>query len=685
MMAKHEPDKLRTVGLVGHGGSGKTTLAERLLNACGMTKRLGRIEEGNTVGDYMPDEIGRGHTICLSLMHLDRDGCRIHIVDNPGYADFIGEVAASIRVVDSVIVVVDGAAGAEVGTDNCWRYADENNLPRLVMINKLDKDNTDFYRVLEELGTGYGVQCIPLTLPVGKGDSFSGVIDLVKAEEGGVEAELKDQFDKYREKVVEAAAEGDDVLLEKYLEEGALSPEEVVSGLRKAVIAGNVVPVVCGSAEKGIGLDEMLDAVASFLPSPTERPELEATGADGGAVAVKFSEDGPLVGLTFKVLNDPYVGNLTFFRVLSGTLASDTQFYNATKRSGERIGQLFFLQGKEQVPVATLGPGDLAAVAKLKNTSVGDTICTQRAPMSLPPIQFPASMVRRAILPKTRADEDKIASALRRIAEEDPTFSQTRDEQTKEMVIAGRGDLHLDIIMDRLKQRFSVEAETRPPTIAYKETIKSSTKIQGKYKRQSGGRGQYGDVWLEVGPLPRGEGFEFIDKIVGGAVPKNYIPAVEKGVYEAMERGVLAGYPVVDVRVTLYDGTYHTVDSSDMAFKIAGSMALQKAVQAVQHCLLEPVVEAEITVPEEYMGDVTGDLNGRRGRILGMDSGPGGKQIIRVTVPEAEMLRYSTELRSMTGGRGSYTMKFLQYDEVPDRIAQKITAEAAEQKEKKER
>jgi len=684
-MAKQEPAKLRTVGFVGHGGSGKTTLAEQLLNACGMTKRLGRVEEGNTVGDYMPDEVTRGHTICLSLMHLERDGCRIHIVDNPGYADFIGEVAASVRVVDSVIVVVDGVAGAEVGTDNCWRYADDNSLPRLVLINKLDKENADFYRLLDELSSGYGVQCVPLTLPVGKADSFSGVVDLVRAEEKDVEADLKGQYDKYKEKLVEAAAEGDDVLLEKYLEEGALSPEEVVSGLRKAVLGGNIVPVVCGAAEKGIGLEELLNAIGDLLPSPTERPEMAGSDSDGGAVTIGFSEDGPLVGLVFKVLNDPYVGNLTFFRVFSGSLASDTQFYNGTKRASERIGQLFFLQGKEQVPAATVYPGDLAAVAKLKKTSVGDTICTQGAPINLPPIQFPASMVRLAIVPKTRADEDKIASALRRIAEEDPTFSQARDEQTKEMVISGMGDLHLDIIMDRLKQRFGVEADTKTPRIAYKETIKSGTQIQGKYKRQSGGRGQYGDVWLKVAPLPRGQGFEFVDKIVGGVVPKNYIPAVEKGVSEAMERGVIAGYPVVDVSVTLYDGTYHTVDSSDMAFKIAGSMALQKAVQQVQHCLLEPIVEAEITVPEEYMGDVTGDLNSRRGRILGMDHGPGGKQIIRVTVPEAEMLRYSTELRSMTGGRGSYTMKFLQYDEVPDRIAQKIIAEAAEQKEKKER
>ena len=684
-MAKQEPAKLRTVGLVGHGGSGKTTLAEQLLNACGMTKRLGRVEEGNTVGDYMPDEVTRGHTICLSLMHLERDGCRIHIVDNPGYADFIGEVAASIRVVDSVIVVVDGVAGAEVGTDNCWRYADDNSLPRLVLINKLDKENADFYRLLDELSSGYGVQCVPLTLPVGKADSFSGVVDLVRAEEKDVEADLKGQYDKYKEKLVEAAAEGDDVLLEKYLEEGALSPEEVVSGLRKAVLAGNIVPVVCGAAEKGIGLEELLNAIGDLMPSPTERPEMAGSDSDGGAVTIGFSEDGPLVGLVFKVLNDPYVGNLTFFRVFTGSLASDTQFYNGTKRASERIGQLFFLQGKEQVPAATVCPGDLAAVAKLKKTSVGDTICTQGAPIGLPPIQFPTSMVRLAIVPKTRADEDKIASALRRIAEEDPTFSQARDEQTKEMVISGMGDLHLDIIMDRLKQRFGVEADTKTPRIAYKETIKSGTQIQGKYKRQSGGRGQYGDVWLKVAPLPRGQGFEFVDKIVGGVVPKNYIPAVEKGVSEAMERGVIAGYPVVDVSVTLYDGTYHTVDSSDMAFKIAGSMALQKAVQQVQHCLLEPIIEAEITVPEEYMGDVTGDLNSRRGRILGMDAGPGGKQIIRVTVPEAEMLRYSTELRSMTGGRGSYTMKFLQYDEVPDRIAQKIIAEAAEQKEKKER
>jgi len=577
--------------------------------------------------------------------------------------------------------VVDGVSGIEVGTDNCWRYADENKLPRVVVVNKLDKDNADFYRALDELSASYGVQCVPLTLPIGKAESFREVVDLLKVEEQRVDDELKEQYRTYREKLVEAAAEGDDALLEKYLEEGTLTEEEVVSGLRKAVLARNVVPVLGSSAEKTIGIGELIEAIINVLPSPAERPEVTATGTADNAVTIRFSEDEPLAGLVFKVLNDPYVGNLTFFRIFSGTLPSDTQFYNGTKRSTERISQVFFLQGKEQVPVAMVCPGDLAAVARLKNTAVSDSMCTAEAPVTFPQIQFPESMVRLAIVPKTRADEDKIASALRRIAEEDPTFKQIRDDQTKELVIAGMGDLHLDIIMDRLKQRFGVTAETKTPKIAYKETIKSAVKVQGKYKRQSGGRGQYGDVWLEVGPLPRGAGFEFVDKIVGGVVPKNYIPAVEKGVREAMEKGVIAGYPVVDSQVTIYDGSHHTVDSSDLAFKIAGSMALQKAVQQAQHCLLEPIMEAEITVPEEYMGDVTGDLNGRRGRILGMEHRP-GKQVIKVAVPEAEMLRYSADLRSMTGGRGTYTMKFLHYDEVPGRIAQQIIAQAAEQKER---
>jgi elongation factor G len=683
-MAEYDADKLRTVGLVGHGGSGKTTLAEHMLHMSGMTTRVGRVEEGNTVGDYMPDEIARGHSIGLSLMHLDKDGHRMHIVDAPGYTDFQGEVAATVRVMDGAVVVIDGVAGVEVGTDNCWRYADENDLPRMVFVNKLDKDNAEFYRVLDAISESYGIRCVALTLPIGKAQSFEGVIDLVKGEGQDVDDALKEQYDTYREKLVEAAAEGDDKLIEKYLEEGTLTQDEVVAGLRKATLARTVVPVVCGSAEKDIGLQELLRAILSFMPSPAERPEITATDQENNAMTVRFSEDEPLVGLVFKVLNDPYVGNLTFFRIFSGTLASDSQFYNSSKRSSERISQVFFLQGKEQVPVEAVYPGDIAAVARLKNTTVGDTMSTQEAPVVLPKIEFPGSMARLAIVPKTRADEDKIASALRRIAEEDPTFKQSRDEQTKELVIAGTGDLHLDIIMDRLKQRFGVAAETKPPKIAYKETIKSGVQVQGKYKRQSGGRGQYGDVWLEVSPLPRGEGFEFVDKIVGGVVPKNYIPAVEKGVKEAMDRGVIAGYPVVDTRVVLYDGTYHTVDSSDLAFKIAGSMAVQKAVQQAQHCLLEPIMEVEITVPDEYMGDVTGDLNSRRGRILGMEP-RAGKQVIKASVPEAEMLNYSTSLRSMTGGRGTFTMRFLQYDEMPERLAQKIIAQAAEEKEKKER
>ena len=683
-MTKYEPNKLRTVGLVGHGSSGKTTLAEQMLHACKMTTRVGRVQEGNTVGDYMPDEIARGHTIGLSLMHLNRNEHRVHLIDNPGYADFIGEVAASIRVVDSVIVVVDGVAGIELGTDTAWWYADDNNLPRLVLINKLDKDNADFFRVLEQIGASYGVNGIPFALPVGKAGSLQGVVDLVKGDEQKVPADLKDQYATYREELIEAAAEGDDALTEKYLEEGTLSPQEIVVGLRKAVIARQVVPVLCGSAEKAIGIEELLGTIITFLPSPTERPEITATDAQNNAVPVRLSEQGPLVGLVFKVLNDPYIGNLTFFRIFSGTLVSDTQFYNGSKRAVERIGQLSFLQGKELSPATAVYPGDLAVVARLKNTTAGDTMCAQDAVVTLPPIRFPGSMARLAIVPKTRADEDKIATALRRVIEEDPTFKQTRDEQTRELIISGMGDLHLDIIVERLKQRFGVSAETKPPRIAYKETIKSSVKVQGRYKRQSGGRGQYGDVWLDVNPLPRGQGFEFVDEIVGGVVPKNYIPAVERGVREAMEKGVIAGYPVVDVRVALYDGSYHVVDSSDMAFKIAGSMAVQKAIQETQHCLLEPIMEAEITVPEEFMGDITGDLNGRRGRIVGMEHRR-GKLVIKVTVPEAEMLRYSADLRSMTGGRGSYTITFLQYDEVPERIAQRIIAQAAQEKEDKEK
>ncbi len=684
-MSAFEVKDVRNLGLVGHGGTGKTSLVEHILNKTGKTTRAGTVDAGNTVGDYLEEEIARKFTISLKLMNTDWRKTRIYMVDNPGYADFVAEMVASLSVLDSALLLVDGAAGIEVGTISAWRCCDENNLPRAIFVNKLDKENSDFFSVLESLQSNLGSSCVPFTIPIGKEADLKGVVSVWKTDDDSdVPEEARERFSEYREKLIEAAAETDDELTEKYLEEGSLSNEEVARGLRAGIASGDIVPVLCGAGEAGVGVEELLDFVVDCLPSPLDVSTRSAKGKDGEEIELSADPSAPLAAQVFKTMTDPHIGQITFFRVFSGTVSAEDGFHNANSDTHERIGSLFVMQGKEQEGVKSVGPGEMAAVPKLKATSAGDTLCDDKQIRLFDKIEFPEPTVRLAVTPRSRADEDRIMIALHRLADDDPTFKAYRNNETGEEIVAGMGDLHINVIMDKLKNKYNVSADTALPKIAYKETIKGSTTSRYRHKKQSGGRGQFGEVEIEISARPRGSGFEFENKIVGGVISRNFIPAVEKGCFEALEKGVIAGYQVVDVKVKLFDGKMHNVDSSDMAFKIAGSKALKQGASQIEMGLLEPIMEVEVVVPEEFMGDISGDFNSKRGRVLGMEPNPHG-QLIRVTVPEAEMLNYSAELRSITGGRGSFTMKFSTYEEVPAHIAQKIVEEAKKEKEEAEK
>ena len=664
-----DASKVRNVGILGHGGSGKTMLIEHILHKAGRTSRIGKIEDGNTAGDYLDEEKERQQTICMKLMTVEWKGSRVHIVDHPGYVDFAGEIAASTPLLDGLVILVDATTGVQVGTDSAFKYAELHHTPRAFFVNKLDRENSSFDEAVEDIQKNYGIHCVPLVIPVGSASQLGGVVNIFSGEN----AAIADQIDTLRGEMKDAVAESDDALLEKYLEAGDLTPEEFNQGLQKGITSGKIVPILAGSVEKEIGIDELMDVIAHSFPSPLER-HFVAKAPEGNDFEVKISPDGPFLGQVFRSIVDPYVGQLTLFRVISGTLRSDTDFYNVTTQTKERTGKIFFLCGKDQTQVPEAVPGDLAAMTKLKNTHFGDTIAVAGTRIEMPKIVLPQSMVKLAIVPKSRADEDKMGEALNRIAEEDPTFRHYRDKETGEHVVKGMGDLQLDILLERMKRKYSVECETRTPKVAYKETVRAKSEVQGKHKKQTGGHGQYGDVHLRISPNERGAGYEFVDSIVGGVVPKQYIPHVDRGSQDALGKGVIAGYPVVDIVVDLFFGSYHDVDSSELAFKIAASLAIQKGVKEARPCLLEPIMEIAVTVPDEYMGDVTGDLNSRRGRILGMEPGGPGRQCIRALVPEAEILRYSTDLRSMTGGRGTYMLKFSRYDEVPEHVAQGLIA-----------
>jgi elongation factor G len=681
-MTQYGLENIRNLVLLSHSGAGKTSLSEAILFATGAINRLGKVEDGTTTSDYDPAEVKRKISINLSMLPCEWKGTKVNLIDTPGYSDFVGEVKAAIRVCEGAIIVICAASGVEVGSEQVWGYCEEANLPRLIFINKMDRENADFYRTLKQLQSKFGSRCLPLQLPIGAQADFQGIVDLLTmksyigspVKEADIPSSLEDQANSFREKLVEALAEIDDKLIEKYLGGEELSLEELNNGLRQAVVTGKIVPVLACSTLKNIGIAQLLDTMYSYLPSPKEREVVIASDSAKQVQRIEPSQEAPLAALVFKTSADPYVGKLTYFRVYMGTIDSNSQVWNATQGEAERIGQLFTLRGKTQEPISQLRAGDIGAVAKLNVTNTGDTLSTRDKPMTIAPILFPEPIFSEAVHPKTKADVDKLGVALSRLSEEDPTLRVHRELDTNETILSGLGETHLEVAAEKMLRKFGISVELETPKVPYKETITIPTKAEYKHKKQTGGHGQYGHVFLKLEPLPRGTGREFIDKVVGGAIPKNYIPAVEKGVNEAAQEGVLAGYPVVDVKTTVYDGTFHPVDSSDICFKIAGAQALKKGLSQGQPILIEPIVNIKVRVPEEFTGDIIGDLNTKRARVSGM-SPEAGMNVIEAQVPQAEILRYAINLKSITQGRGSFTVNFSHYEEVPPNITQKIIAE----------
>ena len=681
-MKSYTAEAIRNVALVGHGGCGKTSLAEALLFSSGAIERMGKVGEGTTTSDYDPDEIKRKISINAAVAPCEWQGTKINCIDTPGYADFVGDVKSALKVVEGALLIACAVSGIEVGTETAWEFAQECNVPRAIFINKMDRENADFYVVAEALRVRFGSRVVPVQLPIGSQDSFKGVVDLIemKAEvgagkptQGEIPGDMAEAVAKYREALIEAAAEVDDDLITKYLEGEELTDEEIARGLAQGFRAGKVIPIFVGSALKNIGIAGLMNKIVGMFPSPAEIEAVKGVHPQTKAEEVRKPLDTePFSALVFKTLADPYVGKLTYFRVYSGVLKSDSHIFNSTEGADERIGQVYFLKGKNQEATAEVHAGDIAAVAKLAATGTGDTLCDKAKPIRYGAIEFPSPVYSVAITAKTKADEDKLGPSLARLADEDPTFQYRREPETGETLVSGLGESHVEIVVDRLKRKFGVEVGVDTPKTPYRETITNASSAQGKHKKQTGGRGQYGDAWVEISPRDRGAGFEFEDAIVGGSIPRQYIPAVEKGVREAMERGILAGYPVVDIKAKVYDGSFHNVDSSEMAFKMAGILAFQNAAEKANPVLLEPIVSLEVIVPDEYMGDIIGDLNTKRGRILGMEPCSDGKQRIRALVPQGEMLRYAIDLRSIARGRGSFTTEPSHYEPVPAHAAQQI-------------
>lgn len=667
VLKTYDTEKLRNVCLLGHGGAGKTSLAEAFLFSSGVTSRLGKVPDGNTVSDYLPEEIKHKVSISTSLIPVEWQGVKVNVLDTPGYSDFMGEVKSGLRVVESGLLTLCGVSGLEVQAEIIWDMMEEMNLPKVVFINKLDRENSSISKVLDQLRSAYsGVRFAPLQIPIGQEMNFQGIVDIIQnkayyyeANGSGkfsvkdVPAEYADEVLVLRDNLAESVAEGDDDVLTKYLEGESLTSEELSKALRSAFAQNLVVPVLCGSASKNIGTANLLDFLTQYVPKPQPMAEKAA--------------------LVFKTLADPYVGKMSFFRVYGGKFTADSLIYNANRGIEEKMGQPFYLRGKTQENVQSVGAGDIVVLAKLQDVGTGETLCQKEKPVELEGIEFPEPNLAVCIEPKSKGDEDKLSSALARLAEEDPTIRVGKNTETKELILTGLGEMHLEILQEKLARKFGVAVTMRVPRVPYRETIKKPVQVEGKHKKQSGGHGQYGHVWLRMEPLNGGQ-FEFTEEVFGGAVPRQYFPAVEKGVREAMSEGVLAGYPVTGFKVCLYDGSYHSVDSSEMAFKLAAILAFKKGAEQAKPVLLEPVVEVEVRVPEAFMGDVIGDLNSKRGRVLGMNA-DGKYQIIKAHVPQAEMMRYAIDLRSLTQGRGKFRMSFLQYEEVPAKISDGLVSQ----------
>ncbi len=679
-------ENIRNIALLSHAGAGKTSAAEAMLFTAKAINRLGKVDDGSSTSDYDPDEIKRKISINLSLLPCPWRDAKINLIDTPGYSDFIGEVKTGIRISEGAVIVICATSGVEVGTTQVWEYCQEANLPRLIFVNKMERENADFFKTVNDIQAKFGQKCLPIQIPIGAQSDFQGIIDLLNLKsytgsppkEGEIPSSLEGQVNTFREKLIEAAAETDDALIEKYLGGEEFTSEELRNGLRKAVVNSSIFPILAGSALQNVGINPLLDAMVDYLPSPAER-EVAAT-TDAKEEKFEPQADGPVAALVFKTTADPYVGKLTYFRVYSGAIDSNSQVWNAARGSAERIGQLFLLRGKNQEAVAKVSAGDIGAVAKLNVTSTGDTLSSQSKPLKLAPIVFPQPIFDEAVSPKTKADLDKLGTALSRITEEDQTLHVRREPDTGETLLSGMGDTQLDVAAEKMQRKFGVSVNLETPKVPYKETITASVpNAEYKHRKQSGGHGQYGHVVMELEPLPRGTGNEFASRVVGGTVPKNYIPAVEKGFQEAIQDGVLAHHPVVDVKATLYDGSFHPVDSSEICFKIAGSQAMKKGFSQGQPILLEPIVDIQITVPNDLTGDIIGDLNTKRARVQGMNPSS-DINIIEAQVPLAEVLRYAIDLKSMTQGKGTYTIKFSHYEEVPAQICQKIIAAKAEEK-----
>ncbi|HET8570175.1 MAG TPA: elongation factor G [Candidatus Limnocylindria bacterium] len=680
-MASFTPERIRNVAVVGHGGTGKTTLVETLLNVVGATTRLGKVDDGTSILDTDPEEHRRRITINMALAQLSHDGTKINFLDTPGFADFAGDQRAALRVADSAVVAIDGSAGVQVGTQLVWRDLEAAGTPRVVVVTRLDRENADFDRTLEQLRDAYGIRVVPLHVPVGATHDVSATIDLLhgtvlKGPKDPIaempEAE-RERVGEYRRQLVEAIVETKDDLMERYLEGAEMSYEELRDALHEAVRDGRVIPVVATSAAKKVGFAAVLSTIVEMLPSPAEAGTVVGK-ANGNDVARKINAGEKLAAFVFKTLADPFVGKLSYVRVYSGTLHSNAQVLDASKGEAERVGQIFFLRGKDQEPTPEVTAGDICAIPKLTLSVTNSTLCDKDAPLQLDQISFPEPSFSVAIEPKSKPDLDKLGTALHKLIDEDPTLHVRRDDATHETILSAVGESGIEVAVHHLKDKFGVEVETRTPRVPYRESIRAKASAQGRYKKQTGGHGQFGDAWLEVEPLPADSGVEFATRIVGGSVPRNFWPAVEKGVREQATKGVIAGYPLSDFRATLFDGSFHAVDSSEMSFKVAGSLALQNCVKEAQPYLQEPIMELEVIVPEEQMGDVLSDLNGRRGRVLGMESAGAGHQRIRAHVPMAETFRYATDLRSMTGGRGVFRATFHGYEECPSHIAQKVIA-----------